>query len=375
MVRNKNKLFLLYLDSQRRRMVLRNSGGERGDKYLLYGLSYYKSCGYQVRHNLETPVRSSRAVHVMSWIINKYIGLQGGIGGDFRSILSNLKALNGSDHIISTADPVGLPLALFKEKKIVKPPVIYISIGLPERIERLRDEGVVERYSRSFGFVENFVAYGYEECQLLKNFLPKGKNNNVHFVPFGVDVEYFSPGEDKVEAETDFIAIGADPQRDFSLLFHMAKEKPQMKFEIITSTEQKNAFLDTPSNINILCDVTIEQVKERILRAAAVLLPVKENSYSGATTTLLQAMALEKPVIVSKVGAIREGYHLKDGYNCLFIAPGDRQEMRCKAEQLMNDGNLRRTLAINARRTVCSRLNWDHYLKNMLAIVNGCHEV
>ena len=42
-----------------------------------------------------------------------------------------------------------------------------------------------------------------------------------------------------------------------------------------------------------------------LARARIVVLPLKPNSYSGATTTLLQAMAMGKPLVVSAVGATR----------------------------------------------------------------------
>ena len=57
--------------------------------------------------------------------------------------------------------------------------------------------------------------------------------------------------------------------------------------------------------------------------ARVVALPVRDNAYSGATTTLLQAMALAKPVVVSRTAAIADGYWLEDGTNVRLVPPGD----------------------------------------------------
>ncbi len=57
-------------------------------------------------------------------------------------------------------------------------------------------------------------------------------------------------------------------------------------------------------------------------RARVVALPVRDNSYSGATTVLLQAMAMAKPVVVSRTAAIADGYDLEDGVNCRLVEPG-----------------------------------------------------
>ena len=64
-------------------------------------------------------------------------------------------------------------------------------------------------------------------------------------------------------------------------------------------------------------------MRRRLAEARVVALPVRENSYSGATTVLLQAMALAKPVVVTRTKAIATGYGLVDGENCRLVAPGD----------------------------------------------------
>ena len=61
----------------------------------------------------------------------------------------------------------------------------------------------------------------------------------------------------------------------------------------------------------------------RLERGRVVALPVRDNSYSGATTVLLQAMALAKPVVVTRTSAIATGYELEDGENVRLVAPGD----------------------------------------------------
>ena len=64
-------------------------------------------------------------------------------------------------------------------------------------------------------------------------------------------------------------------------------------------------------------------MRDRLASARVVALPVRDNSYSGATTTLLQAMAMAKPVVVSRTAAIAAGYELEDGVNCRLVEPGD----------------------------------------------------
>ena len=68
---------------------------------------------------------------------------------------------------------------------------------------------------------------------------------------------------------------------------------------------------------------------DRLERARVVALPVRDNSYSGATTVLLQAMALGKPVVVTRTAAIATGYGLEDGANVPCSSPpGDAAALR-----------------------------------------------
>lgn len=367
-----HSLFLLYMDSPRRRAVLKESLSSKGDKYLLFGLEEYQAAGIAVRHNLETSRRSSRAVHVLSRLINRGLRAYGGIGGDFRSVIACRHEMNRSDIILSTVDPVGIPLALCKSKGLINRPALYTSVGFPERIPRFRTSRAETAYCEMFRKMDGFIGYGYEECCLLRTWLNK-EDDFVHFVPFGVDVEYFSASAVSANTDIDLLTIGADPNRDFPLIFSLARARPEYNIEIVTSKNLMQEWDDIPRNIRVLCDIPLAHMKDRMEAAAVVALPLKENSYSGATTTLLQAMAMERPVLVSRVGAIREGYHLRDGYNCILVTPGNNEEFIRKTDLLLSDIALQKSLAGNACKTVRQNLTWKHYVNSMQSVLEHCY--
>jgi glycosyltransferase involved in cell wall biosynthesis len=96
-----------------------------------------------------------------------------------------------------------------------------------------------------------------------------------------------------------------------------------------------------------------------------VALPVRENSYSGATTTLLQAMACAKPVVVSRTSAIARGYHLEDGLNCRLVPPGDPGAFEQAVSEVLDDGAQADLLGRGARETVEQHLTWDTYTREL----------
>ena len=104
----------------------------------------------------------------------------------------------------------------------------------------------------------------------------------------------------------------------------------------------------------------LEGVRARLAAARVVALPVRENTYSGATTVLLQAMAMAKPVVVSRTDAIARGYALEDGRNCRLVTPGDGDELeRVLVETAAGAEAV--DLGLRARETVERCFSWERY--------------
>jgi glycosyltransferase involved in cell wall biosynthesis len=78
------------------------------------------------------------------------------------------------------------------------------------------------------------------------------------------------------------------------------------------------------------------------------VLPVVDNSYTGATISLLQSMAAGRAAIVSRTRAIAEGYGLIDGENCLLVPPGDAEALAAAISRLRGDPATARRLGESA---------------------------
>ena len=77
----------------------------------------------------------------------------------------------------------------------------------------------------------------------------------------------------------------------------------------------------------------------------------------GLGTALLEAMAVERPVLVSDIPTFRE--FIVDGVNGLFFKAGSPEDIEKKVSLLISDKSLRDTLGKNARRTVLERFSID----------------
>jgi glycosyltransferase involved in cell wall biosynthesis len=351
-------VFVLFRDSELRREALRSPVGD-ASRYSLYGLDELRGAGFAVEHGLEPQFEPTARVRAEASLLDRAVKLAGGYSGDFARVLASASAFNRTDVVFSTVDTVGIPLALLGRLGRVRPPVVYAAIGLPERLAHLRG-GVARRlFVDAFGRLDTVVAYGWSEVDELRGWLD-GRGPRVEFVAFGVDTTYFHPDPD-VAIEHDVVSIGADPRRDFVLLLDVARRQPDRSFLVVASPDNAAALGVVPANVRLEVNVPFHRVRECLLSARVVALPVRENSYSGATTTLLQGMACAKPVVASRTAAIARGYHLEDAVNSRLVAPGDAAEFESALLDLLDRPSQAEELGRRARETVERHLTWADY--------------
>jgi glycosyltransferase involved in cell wall biosynthesis len=352
------KLFVALRDAPERRAALKADAGST-ERYRLYGIDQLVSRGVEVRHNLERPGGSPLWARVADWAINRSLYGMGGYGGDFASVLTSLRLANAADVVLSTVDTVGLPLVLLKRAGLVRRPVVYTAIGLPERLVQLRGERMRRLYRAALGRADAIVAYSEHEAAWLRDWVGPG-GAAVVFLPFAVDVAAFQPDPVRLP-QTDVVSVGADPRRDFELLVEVASRHPELSFRIVASAERARSLAALPANVQLEVDLSLDEARERLADALVVALPVRENSYSGATTVLLQSMALGKPVVVSRTAAIASGYELEDGVNCRLVEPGDAAALERAILETLTGADAGHTLGTRARQTVERSFSWERY--------------
>lgn len=361
-------VFTFYRDSPQRRAALAQPTGSP-ERYLLFGLDELVRGGVEIRHNLEQPARSPAWARAADRVLNRLVYGAGGYGGDFVSVLPFLRAANSADVVFSTVDTVGIPLALLARAGLVRSPVVYMAVGLPERLEQLRGERVRRFYAAALRKPRAIVAYAESEAERLRSWIGPG-GPPVLFVPFGVDVNAFSPKHLR-PPDVDVLSVGADPRRDFDLLALVASHRPEWRVRIVATADRARTLGTLPANVAVETDISLGQVRNRLAEARVVALPVRDNSYSGATTVLLQAMAMGKPVVVSRTEAIARGYGLEDGVNCRLVPPGDAGAIERAVHDLLADAEAAAARGTRARETVERRHSWDRYTDAVRELLAG----
>jgi len=360
-------VFFAFRDAPDRRAAL--EAPEALDRYRLFGFDEIRARGADVRHNLERPGRPPAWARVGARVVNRLLRLAGGYGGDFASVFATLRVANRADVVFATTDTVGIPLILLKRAGLLRPPLVYAAIGLPERLEDLRNRLVERLYANAFRRAHTIFTYAASEAAWLRAWLGPG-SPPVLFLPFGVDVRAFSPDASRPE-KVDVISVGADPRRDFELLVAVAARHPDLRFQIVATKDRARSLGALPPNVAVQTDLSLEQVRENLACASVVALPVLGNTYTGATTVLLQAMAMAKPVVVSRTDAIAEGYGLEDGVNCRLVEPGDADALDRALVETLHDAAAATALGARARQKVETAFSWERYTQAVWEIISA----
>jgi glycosyltransferase involved in cell wall biosynthesis len=352
---------VLFRDSPLRRAALEAEQGS-GERYALFGADELAARGVAVRHSLEVAFSAGTRHRRLDRMLRRAVRGIGGYDGDFASVLASRRGANRADVVFSTVDTVGIPAVLLAQARALRPPLVYVSIGLPHRLAQLQNRVARRIYERAFRRTAAIVAYGHAEAEELRTWLP---GHDVRFVPFGVDTAAFAPQD--VEPEVDVVSVGLDPERDYALLARVAATMAGHSFAVVASTDQARTL--GGANVAVTSELPFSETHDRIARARVVALPVRDNLYSGATTTLLQAMAAAKPVVVSRTAAIAEGYGLEDGVNVRLVPPGDEAAFADALRELLADADAAAALGRRARETVERELGWDRYVDRLADVL------
>jgi glycosyltransferase involved in cell wall biosynthesis len=100
-------------------------------------------------------------------------------------------------------------------------------------------------------------------------------------------------------------------------------------------------------------------------QAAVVVVSLLPADFPAGVTTLLEAMAMEKAVVVSGIVGL-DGL-VEDGSTALVVPPQNPTALRDAVSRLLADPNERVRLGRNARRTVQAEGSVDRYAQRLAA--------
>ncbi|OGG45302.1 hypothetical protein A2673_00125 [Candidatus Kaiserbacteria bacterium RIFCSPHIGHO2_01_FULL_50_13] len=214
------------------------------------------------------------------------------------------------------------------------------------------------------------VTVGKEESERLKKLLPHLKER-IEYIPFGVDISFFSPREGK-EVERRILSVGVDPDRDWETLFNACEG---LGVEVVAATRPRGSRDVTPPPFVTRKLFPLKELVDEYVRASIVVLPLDSsagvNDAMGATA-LFEAMAMGKAIIATSTHTMRS--YITHGENGLLVEEGNVEEMYSAIKKLLDDKELRDRLGHAARAYAVQNLDAEklagtlvNYFKKLVA--------
>lgn len=195
--------------------------------------------------------------------------------------------------------------------------------------------------------------------------------SKVHFIYDKVDHHFFRPMEDEPE---DYILAVGQEQRDYRTL-QKALAGTGIKLIVVASSHWSTYRLPVFGDkyTQIVKNIPYTLLRSLYARARLVVIPLNCVDYAAGANSILEAMAMGKPVIVSHTAGINE--YIVDGETGVFVKPGDSTVLREKILSLWSDFPAQKQLGANARKAIETKMNLHIYVENVVEIIkNVLHE-
>ena len=274
-----------------------------------------------------------------------------------------LPALRGADVVLATTTATAVALAVWRRAGLLRRPLVGIVAGLlnaPWRRSRRLTTLPLLRQMHA-------VLYGPGELEGMLA-LDDGLERRVHVVPFGVDAEYWTPGD--AQGRREVLAIGNDGHRDWPTLVRAA-ETIAAPVRILTRHPRPDRL---PANVTwepadwyqaLLSD---DDVRQLYRQAAVVVVPVKDVPQPSGQSVTLQAMACGRPVVLSRTRGLWAPETLRDGENVVLAPPGNAAELARSVRGVLDEEARGAAIGSAARESVLRDATVEAYARRLFEV-------
>jgi sugar transferase (PEP-CTERM/EpsH1 system associated) len=206
---------------------------------------------------------------------------------------------------------------------------------------------------------DHVVAVSREDAEVMRREYGAA---SVSDVPTGVDVDFFKPSGAGTPEPHDLVFTGSmdwlpneDAIRFFTteVLPLVKRAVPGATLTVVGRNPSKSLTELAARDSSVRVTGRVEDVRPYMERAAAYVVPIRVGG--GTRLKIYEAMAMEKPVVSTTVGA--EGLPVRDGEELLLAdTPAD---FAASVVRVLEDAGLARKLGARAAATVRERFSWE----------------
>jgi glycosyltransferase involved in cell wall biosynthesis len=268
--------------------------------------------------------------------------------------------------IVTDGEQIGLPLAVLLKLTPGKRPrhiMIVHVLSVPKKMLFLDWFSVQS-------CIDRFVTYSHWQKQFIEQRWQL-RAERVIWTPFMVDQHFFAPHAVKPQQKQrpQICAVGLE-RRDYPTLLQ-AVEGLDVDV-VIAAASPWSKIKDTTSQQTLPRNVTVKNFSQYDLRqlyadSQFLVMPLQPVDFQAGITAILEAMAMGKAVICSKVPGQTDA--VSDGVNGTYVTQGNPAALRAAILSMLADTKLTCHMGENGRKRVENQMNLDRYTEGLAKLV------
>jgi len=270
------------------------------------------------------------------------------------------------DAIFTNGENVALPLAMLLKTVPNRPRHVTIGHRLSTGKKRLFYERL--RVHRQ---MDTIFVYATTQLDFAKRVLHIPERV-LSLIPFHADHRFYRPLPDVQVREQQICAAGLE-WRDYPTLISAVADKTDLSVKLAAASpwskhndETKDRSL--PAHVDAR-RYDYNALRELYAQSSFVVVPLYENDFQAGVTTILEAMAVGKAVIVTRTTGQTDV--IIEGETGLYVAPGDVSGWQKAIERLRTDAALRERLGRNGRRWLEEHATLDRWVQSIVTALRG----
>lgn len=267
------------------------------------------------------------------------------------------------DVIFCNKEQIGIPIAALCSSSHLRPKIVVFSY----KINRPRGYLALKLF-KAAEKIDLFLTYTPSETKFLRQYLglPENRVHQISCQP-PIDTSFFTPGQASYKKTRPLIASGGWEQRDYRTLA-IAIQDLDVDVKVCAFSSTRKALRKSLPEVmpnNMSCGFyELYELLQLYRDSDLVVIPLFKNNYEAGLTTLFEALACRKPVIISRSSPEIVGKLIDSGIVTGFH-PGDSNDLKQAIIKVLNQPQIVQHQIERGYELVMKQYNHESYIQEL----------
>jgi glycosyltransferase involved in cell wall biosynthesis len=271
------------------------------------------------------------------------------------------------DVVLSMSERIAVPLGIMLDSRVKHIAILHNTMA-HKWLAAIKLLNLPERWSHIFTFSQAEV----DALRIKLSIRPDKINRLLSYV----DIDFFNPvGVTVDDKAAPFVLSQGLAKRDYPTLIRAMRKLPHVSCQISAVSAWDNfkagyEGMDIPLNVQFRSYNNQELIRNATIQSRCVVIPLRIDAgvWCAGLSSVLQAQALGRPVIVTHLPGIAE--HVRNGETGYVVQGNDPQAMAAAIDCLWKDPQRAAEMGRNAQQWVRENYALEKYVGQFTAVMN-----